>query len=167
MINLQKTFRFGKNFFKRVGRRVLNKHKEAIFEKGLNAKGKSFQSYAPYTAAYKRRKMAGKAAPAGQTQKSKSGTPDLVLTGYMKDTFNYVKAHKRGFKYGINNSITGQRMLYQGPEKKSRKRFVSTKADPTIPDMQAYIVQEMRNEIIKNIKVELRKNGMGYKVYTI
>ena len=102
MINLQKTFRFGKNFFKRVGRRVLNKHKEAIFEKGLNAKGKSFQSYAPYTAAYKRRKMAGKAAPAGQTQKSKSGTPDLVLTGYMKDTFNYVYVFKLKFKFNTH-----------------------------------------------------------------
>jgi hypothetical protein len=161
MINFQKAFKFGRPFFQSVGRRVLKMHKRNIFEKGRNAAGKPFMAY---TNAYRKRKMAGKAAP---NQVSKSGKPDLTLTGKMRESFNYLKSSAHGFEYGIEDPGMAERMEFQGPKKKSRKRFVSTKQNPTTPDAQGFIAQEMRNQIIKNFTKEIRKNGMGYKVYTI
>jgi hypothetical protein len=161
MINFQKAFKFGRPFFESVGRRVLKMHKRNIFERGRNAAGKPFM---PYTSAYRKRKMAGKAAP---NQASKSGKPDLTLTGKMRSAFNYIKSSAHGFEYGIEDSDMAERMEFQGPKKKSRKRFVSTKQNPLPPNEQKLIMREMQNQLIKNFTKEIRKNGMGYKVYTI
>ena len=62
-----------------------------------------------------------------------------------------------------------ERMEFQGPKKKKRARvrFVSTKLNPLPINEQKLIAREMENELIKNFKKEIRKNGMGYKVYTI
>ena len=114
MINFQKAFKFGRPFFQNVGRRVLKLHKRNIFDRGQNAAGKKF---AAYTAAYKRRKMAGKAA---SNQISKSGTPDLTLTGKMKKSFNYLKSSAHGFEYGITDPKMAERMEFQGPKKKKK-----------------------------------------------
>jgi len=154
MINFQKAFKFGRPFFQNVGRRVLKLHKRNIFDRGLNAAGKKFVAY---TSAYKKRKI-----KAGH-----SGKVNLTLSGKMKKAFNHVKSSAHGFEYGITDSAMAERMEFQGPKKKTRKRFISTKQNPTTPDVQEFIAQEMRNEIIKNFTKEIRKNGMGYKVYTI
>ena len=161
MINFQKAFKFGRPFFQSVGRRVLKMHKRNIFEKGRNAAGKPFMAY---TNAYRKRKMAGRAAP---NQVSKSGKPDLTLTGKMRESFNYLKSSAHGFEYGIEDPEMAERMELQGPKKKSRKRYVSTKQNPLPPNEQELIKQEMTNRLIKNFTKEIRKNGMGYKVYTI
>ena len=161
MINLQKAFKFGRPFFQSVGRRVLKMHKRNIFEKGRNAAGKPFVAY---TNAYRKRKMAGKAAP---NQVSTSGKPDLTLTGKMRKSFNYLKSSAHGFEYGIKDPGMAERMEFQGTKKKSRKRYVSTKQNPTTPDAQQMIGKEMAEQVVKNFTKELRKNGMGYKVYTI
>ena len=163
MIDFQKAFKIGRPFFQKVARKVLKMHKRNIFDRGKNAAGNSF---APYTTAYRKRKMAGKAAP---NQVSKSGKPDLTLTGRMKSSFNYVKSSAHGFEYGITDPAMAERMEFQGPKKKkkSRLRFVSTKQNPTTPDVQEFIAKGMEYELIKNFVKEIRKNGMGYKVYTI
>ena len=161
MINFQKAFKFGRPFFQSVGRRVLKMHKRSIFEKGRNAAGKPFMAY---TNAYRKKKMAGRAAP---NQVSKSGKPDLTLTGKMRESFNYLKSSAHGFEYGIEDPGMAERMEFQGPKKKSRKRFVSTKQNPTPPDAQQMIGKEMAEQVVKNFTKELRKNGMGSKVYTI
>tara|TARA_R100000781_G_scaffold92951_1_gene57671 strand:- start:433 stop:939 length:507 start_codon:yes stop_codon:yes gene_type:complete len=168
MINFQRAFKFGRPFFERVARKVLNLHKRNIFDFGQNSSGKTFESYAPYRKAYKRRKVAGKAAPKGKTQISRSATPNLTLTGEMKKSFSYVKSSAHGFEYGISDPRMAERMEFQGPKKKSgRKRLVSTKTNPTNPMSQELIKQEMLNQILLNFTKEIRKNGMGYKVYTI
>ena len=61
------------------------------------------------------------------------------------------------------------RMRFQGPEKKkkARLRYVSTTTNPTTPDLQELIAKQMQSQLIKNITKELRKNNMGYKVYTL
>tara|TARA_R100001530_G_scaffold13347_1_gene12345 strand:+ start:145 stop:642 length:498 start_codon:yes stop_codon:yes gene_type:complete len=165
MINFQRAFKFGRPFFERVARKVLKIHKRNIFDFGQNSSGKTFESYAPYTKAYKRRKVAGKAAP---NQISRSATPNLTLTGEMKKSFSYVKSSAHGFEYGISDPRMAERMEFQGPKKKSgRKRLVSTKTNPTNPMSQELIKQEMLNQILLNFTKEIRKNGMGYKVYTI
>ena len=163
MINFQKAFKFGRPFFQSVGRRVLKMHKRNIFEKGRNAAGKSFMAY---TNAYRKRKMAGKAAP---NQVSKSGKPDLTLTGKMRESFNYLKSSAHGFEYGISDPAMAERMEFQGPKKKkkTRLRYVSTKQNPLPLNEQKLIAREMQNQLIKNFTKEIRKNGMGYKVYTI
>jgi len=161
MINFQKAFKFGRPFFQSVARKVLKLHKRSIFDKGRNAAGKPFMAY---TNAYRKRKMAGKAAP---NQVSKSGKPDLTLTGEMRSSFNYLKSSAHGFEYGISDPKMAERMELQGPKKKSRKRYVSTKINPTTPDIQEFIVKGMQYELMKNFVKEIRKNGMGYKVYTI
>ena len=161
MINFQKAFKFGRPFFESVGRTILAIHRRRIFHEGRNAAGKPFVAY---TSAYRKRKMAGKAAP---NQASKSGKPDLTLTGKMRSAFNYIKSSAHGFEYGIEDSEMAERMEFQGPKKKSRKRYVSTKQNPLPPNEQELIKQEMTNRLIKNFTKEIRKNGMGYKVYTI
>tara|TARA_R100000008_G_C3570337_1_gene161697 strand:- start:440 stop:931 length:492 start_codon:yes stop_codon:yes gene_type:complete len=163
MFNFQNAFRFNQSFFKRVGKVVLRRHKANIFNKGLNAAG---QKFAPYTEAYKKRKMAGKVAP---NQVSRSGTPDLTLTGQMKKSFGHLKATKEGFEYGITNPQMAERMEFQGPRKKKRAklRFVSTVKDPTTPDLQEYIAKSMQAQLVKNLTKEIQKSGMGVKVYTI
>lgn len=166
MINLKKALTLNKVFFNTIGKIVLKKHRANIFDKGLNAAGKKF---AQYTTAYKKRKMAGKAAPKGKAQISKSGKPNLTLTGDMRKAFTYLKADNNGFEYGIKNDDMSDRMRFQGPEKKKKikVRFVSTKQNPTTPDMQNFIVKQMQSQIIKNFQKEIKKNGMGFKVYTI
>ena len=156
MINVRKAFKFGRPFFQRVGKAVLQKHKDNIFEKGVNAAGKPF---AKYTEAYRKRKV-----KAGH-----SGKVNLTLSGDMKKAFNFMKATNSGFRYGITDPKMAERMQFQGPKKKKkiRQRFVSTKTNPTTPDLQEFIAQEMRNEVIVNFQKEIKKNGMGYKVYTI
>ena len=163
MINFQKAFKFGRPFFQSVARTILKLHKRRIFNEGRNP---AMNPFAPYTAAYRKRKMAGKAAP---NQVSKSGKPDLTLTGRMKSSFNYVKSSAHGFEYGISDPAMAERMEFQGPKKKKRARlrFVSTKQNPLPINEQKLIAREMENELIKNFKKEIRKNGMGYKVYTI
>ena len=163
MINFQKAFKFGRPFFESVGRTVLKLHKRRIFNEGRNPAMKPF---APYTEAYRKRKMAGKAA---KNQVSRSGKPDLTLTGRMKKAFNYIKSSSHGFEYGIIEPDMAERMEFQGPKKKkkARVRFVSTKLNPLPINEQKLIAREMENELIKNFKKEIRKNGMCYKVYTI
>lgn len=163
MINFQKAFKFGRPFFQSVGRTILKIHKRRIFHEGRNAAGKPF---APYTTAYRKRKIAGKAAP---NQVSKSGKPDLTLTGKMRSAFNYLKSSAHGFEYGISDPAMAERMEFQGPKKKkkARLRYVSTKQNPLPPNEQKLIAREMQNQLIKNFTKEIRKNGMGYKVYTI
>jgi len=161
VINFQKAFKFGRPFFESVGRTILTIHRRRIFHEGRNAAGKTFVAY---TNAYRKRKMAGKAAP---KRVSTSGKPDLTLTGKMRAAFNYIKSSAHGFEYGIEDSEMAERMEFQGPRKKSRKRFVSTKQNPMPPNEQKLIVREMQNQLVKNFTKEIRKNGMGYKVYTI
>tara|TARA_R100000742_G_C4275040_1_gene95296 strand:+ start:532 stop:1023 length:492 start_codon:yes stop_codon:yes gene_type:complete len=163
MINFQKAFKFGRPFFESVGRTVLRLHKRRIFNEGRNPAMKPFPAY---TEAYKKRKMAGKAA---KNQVSRSGKPDLTLTGRMKKAFNYIKSSSHGFEYGISDSAMADRMRFQGPEKKKKikQRFVSTKKDPLPINEQKLIAREMQNELMKNFTKELRKNNMGYKVYTL
>lgn len=156
MINVRKAFKFGRPFFQRVGKSVMQRHKDNIFEKGVNAAGKPF---AKYTEAYRKRKV-----KAGH-----SGKVNLTLSGDMKKAFNFMKSSNKGFRYGITDPKMAERMEFQGPRKKKkiRQRFVSTKTNPTTPDLQEFIAQEMRNEVIVNFQKEIKKNGMGYKVYTI
>jgi len=156
MIDVRKAFKLGRPFFQRVGKAVLERHKKNIFEKGINAAGKPF---AKYTEAYRKRKV-----KAGHT-----GKVNLTLSGDMKKAFNFMKSSNKGFRYGITDGKMAERMRFQGIEKKKkiRQRFVSTKTNPTTPDLKDFIAQEMRNEIIKNFQKEIKKNGMGYKVYTI
>lgn len=163
MINFKRAFRINRSLFKRVGKVVLRRHKASIFDKGLNAAGKKFL---PYTDAYRKRKMAGKVAP---KQISRSGIPDLTLTGEMKNSFSHLKTFKDGFEYGINDPAMSERMEFQGPrkKKKSRLRFVSTVTNPTTPDLQDFIAKSMQAEIVKNLTKEIRKSGMGYKVISI
>ena len=87
----------------------------------------------------------------------------------MKSSFNYVKSSAHGFEYGISDPAMAERMEFQGPKKKKRARlrFVSTKQNPTTPDVQEFIAKGMEYELIKNFVKEIRKNGMGYKVYTL
>jgi hypothetical protein len=164
MINFQKAFKIHKSFFKAVGRIVLKRHRANIFDKGLNAAGNKFLAYEPK---YEKRKTAGQAAPRGRQQISKSAKPNLTLTGDLRKSFTHLKVSKDGFEYGIDDREMSDRMRYQGPEKKSRKRYVSTKTNPTTPDLQELIMRQMQSQLIKNFTKEIRKNGMGYKVYTI
>ena len=156
MIDFQKAFKLGRPFFQKVARKVLKMHKRNIFDRGLNAANKKFAAYTP---AYKKRKI-----KAGH-----SGKVNLTLSGDMKKAFNYVKSSAHGFEYGITDPAMAERMEFQGPKKKrkSRLRFVSTKQNPTTPDVQEFIAKGMEYELIKNFVKEIRKNGMGYKVYTI
>lgn len=166
MINFERAFKLRRSFFKTVGRLVLKRHRASIFDKGLNAAGKKFQAYEDR---YRKRKMAGKAAPKGRAQISKSGVPNLTLTGDLRKSFTYLKATNDGFEYGISDPTMAARMEYQGPKKKkkSRLRYVSTVANPTTPDLQDFILKNMQSQLIKNLTKEIRKSGMGYKVYTI
>ena len=168
MINFQKAFKIGRPLFERVGKQVLRKHRATIFDKGQDSHEKSFESYAPYKPKYRERKKAGKAAPKGRVQKSFSATPDLTLTGDMKKSFSHMKATAHGFEYGIKDPAMAERMEFQSSKKKfGRKRFVSTEADPTTPEAQKLIVEEIRDKIVKNFTNEVRKHGMGVKVYEI
>jgi len=163
MINFKRAFRIDRSFFKRVGRMVLKRHRANIFDKGLNAAGKKFL---PYTEAYKRRKMAGKAAP---KQVSRRGIPDLTLTGQMKKSFSHFEATKDGFEYGISDPAMAERMEFQGPrkKKKSKLRYVSTVTNPTTPDLQDFIAKSLQAQLVKNLTKEIQRSGMGYKVISI
>ena len=160
MINLERAFDFSKSFFTALGKRVAKAHKRSIFSKGLDHKGNTFTDYTP---AYKKQKQAlGKY----------SGKVDLKLSGNMKKAFQFISADKTGFSYGIegDESAEGsmaQRMDFQGDQKKTRKRFTTTKTNPTPPDEQQMIGKEMAEQVVRSFTKELRRNGMGYKVYTI
>ena len=112
MINVRKAFKFGRPFFQMVGKSVMQRHKDNIFEKGVNAAGKPF---AKYTEAYRKRKV-----KAGH-----SGKVNLTLSGDMKKAFNFMKSSNKGFMYGITNPKMAERMEFQGPRKKKkiRKKF--------------------------------------------
>jgi len=162
MINFKKAFfTFGTKFFTTLGKKIATGHKRTIQKLKKDHSGTRFE---PYTDDYRIRKMAGKAAP---NQISRSGEPDLTLTGKMMSSFKFIKADKAGFEYGIEDSAMAERMEFQGPRKKTRKRFTSTETNPTPPVAQKLIVKEMQKQIVRNFTKELRKNGMGYKVYTI
>ena len=160
MINLERAFTFSKSFFTALGKRVTKAHKRSIFSKGLDHKGNTFTDYTP---AYKKQKQAlGKY----------SGKVDLKLSGNMKKAFQFISADKTGFSYGIegDESAEGsmaQRMDFQGDQKKTRKRFTTTKTNPTPPDEQQMIGKEMAEQVVRRFTKELRRNGIGFKVYTI
>jgi len=160
MINFKKAFSFDKLFFTALGKNVTKAHKRSIFRKGLDHAGKTFKDYTP---AYKKQKQAlGKY----------TGKVDLTLSGEMKNAFQFIDADKTGFSYGIEgdeaqDDTMAQRMDFQGPRKKTRKRFTTTKTNPTPPAEQEMIGKEMAKQVVRSFTKELRKNGMGYKVYTI
>ena len=160
MINFQKAFKFSKAFFTALGKNVTKAHKRSIFTKGLDHAGTTIKDYTP---AYKKQKQAlGKY----------SGKVDLTLSGEMKSAFQFISADKTGFSYGIEGDESAddsmaQRMDFQGPKKQTRKRFTTTKTNPTPPAEQQMIGKEMAKQVVKSFTKELRKNGMGYKVYTI
>ena len=160
MINFQKAFTFSKPFFTALGKSIAKAHKRSIFTKGLDHAGNTFDDYTP---AYKKQKQAlGKY----------TGKVDLTLSGEMKNAFKFISADKSGFSYGIEGDESiddsmAQRMDFQGTQKKKRKRFTTTKTNPTPPAEQQMIGKEMAKQVVKNFTKELRKNGMGYKVYTI
>ena len=160
MINFKKAFSFDKLFFTALGKNVTKAHKRSIFRKGLDHAGKTFKDYTP---AYKKQKQAlGKY----------TGKADLTLSGNMKNAFQFIDADKTGFSYGIEgdeaqDDTMAQRMDFQGPRKKTRKRFTTTKTNPTPPAEQEMIGKEMAKQVVRSFTKELRKNGMGYKVYTI
>jgi hypothetical protein len=160
MINFKKAFSFDKLFFTTLGKNVAKAHKRSIFKKGLDHAGNTFEDYTP---AYKKQKQAlGKY----------TGKVDLTLSGNMKNAFQFIDADKTGFSYGIEgdeskDKTMAQRMDFQGPRKKTRKRFTTTKTNPTPPAQQEMIGKEMAKQVVRSFTKELRKNGMGYKVYTI
>jgi hypothetical protein len=166
MINFQKAFKFSKAFFTALGKNVTKAHKRSIFTKGLDHAGTTFKDYTP---AYKKQKQAlGKY----------TGKADLTLSGNMKNAFQFIDADKTGFSYGIEGDESkkgsmAERMDFQGDQKKPRrdginaKRFTTTKTNPTPPAEQQMIGKEMAKQVVKSFTKELRKNGMGYKVYTI
>lgn len=162
-IKFENAFKIKKDFFKTVGRMVLKRHRSNIFDRGLNAAGKKFL---PYTEAYRKRKMAGKAA---KNQISNSGNVNLTLTGDLRKSFTHLEVYDNGFDYGVEDGAMADRLRFQGPlkKKKARLRFVSTKQNPTTPDLQELIMKQMQSQLIKNFQKEIKKSGMGYKVYTI
>jgi len=96
----------------------------------------------------------------------------------MKKAFQFISADKTGFSYGIEGDESkkgsmAERMDFQGDQKKPRKdginakRFTTTKTNPTPPDEQQMIGKEMAEQVVRSFTKELRRNGMGYKVYTI
>ena len=160
MINFKRAFSFDKLFFTALGKNVAKAHKRSIFKKGLDHAGNRFKDYTP---AYKKQKQAlGKY----------TGKVDLTLSGNMKNAFQFIDADKTGFSYGIEGDEAekgsmAERMDFQGPRKKTRKRFTTTKTNPTPPAEQEMIGKEMAKQVVRSFTKELRKNGMGYKVYTI
>jgi hypothetical protein len=165
MINFQKAFSFSKEFFTALGKSVAKRHKRSIFKKGLDQHGRPFKAYTP---AYKKQKI----------KQGGSANVNLTLSGEMKRSFEFISADKNGFKYGIKGDETrkgsmAERMDFQGDRKKQRKdgsfarRFTTTKKSPTPPAEQKMIGKEMAQEVVKSFTKELRRNGMGYKVYTI
>ena len=166
MINFKKAFSFDKLFFTALGKNVAKAHKRSIFKKGLDHAGNRFENYTP---AYKKQKQAlGKY----------TGKADLTLSGNMKNAFQFIDADKTGFSYGIEGDESkkgsmAERMDFQGDQKKPRrdginaKRFTTTKTNPTPPAEQEMIGKEMAKQVVRSFTKELRKNGMGYKVYTI
>ena len=62
---------------------------------------KKFFRGKPYTAAYRRRKQAGKAGRKGQSISSRSGVPDLTLTGKMMQALKTVRSSTKGAWIGM------------------------------------------------------------------
>lgn len=173
MISLEKTFKFTSVFFNSLGQNVVKAHVRRVRNDKLDHKGKKF---ADYTTPYKKRKKAGKAAPKGKTQISRSATPDLTLTGDMLNSMRLIVAEPNGFRYGITDSKQAQKLIgnqtgiFGNKINTKKKRIISSgdKLGNAVPQpIQKMIAKEMSKQIVRQISEEVKKHGLGVKVYEI
>lgn len=167
MISLAKMYRFPVAFFNSLGQNVVKAHRRYVRQLKKSHTGRRF---APYTKAYATRKAAGKAAP---NQISRSTAPDLTLTGKMLNSLKLIKPVPNGFFYGITDPEQATKLeanqagIFGRKVKKSKKRIISSENHAVPPEIGDMIMEEMSKQIVRQITSELRKNGTGFKVYTI
>jgi hypothetical protein len=173
MISLAKMYRFPVAFFNSLGQNVVKAHRRYVRQL---KKGHTGRRFAPYAKAkkgqvsYAKRKAAGKAAP---NQISRSTAPDLTLTGKMLNSLKLIKPVPNGFFYGITDPEQATKLeanqagIFGRKVKKSKKRIISSENHAVPPEIGDMIMEEMSKQIVRQITSELRKNGTGFKVYTI
>tara|TARA_R110000787_G_C13281826_1_gene432620 strand:+ start:225 stop:734 length:510 start_codon:yes stop_codon:yes gene_type:complete len=169
MISLSKLFRFPAVFFNSLGQNVVKAHRRYIRDLKKSHTGRRFVKY---TTAYAQKKAAGKAAK-GRAQISKSTSPDLTLTGDMLDSLRMIVAEPNGFRYGITDPKQAAKLegnqtgIFGKNVKKSKKRIISSEKHAVPPEIREMIMEEMSKQVVRQITSELRRNGTGFKVYTL
>ena len=170
MISLAKIFKFSAVFFNALGQNVVKAHVRHVRQL---KKSHTDRRFASYTKAYEKKKTAGKAAPKGKTQISRSSTPDLTLTGDMLNSMRLIVAEPNGFRYGITDPKQAAKLegnqtgIFGKNRKPSKKRIISSENHPIPPDIREMIGKEMSKQIVRQISKEIRSQGMGIKVYEI
>jgi len=167
MISLAKLYRFPAVFFNSLGQNVVKAHRRYIRQLKKGHTGKRFVKY---TTAYEKRKAAGKAAP---NQISKSTAPDLTLTGKMLNSLRLIVAEPNGFRYGITDPKEAAKLegnqtgIFGRNIREGKKRIISSENHAVPPEIREMIMEEMSKQVVRQITTELKKNKMGFKVYTI
>lgn len=169
MISLAKLYRFPAVFFNSLGQNVVKAHRRYIRQLKKSHTGRRFVKY---TTAYAKKKAAGKAAK-GRAQISRSTVPDLTLTGDMLNSLRMIVAEPNGFRYGITDPKQAAKLegnqtgIFGKNVKKSKKRIISSENHAVPPEIRKMIMEEMSKQVVRQITTELKKNKMGFKVYTI
>lgn len=167
MISLKKMFNISPRFFRILGGQTANEHASYVRNKKRDHRGQPFVAYTP---AYEKRKKARKAA---KNQISSLPTPNLTLTGKMLNSIRLIRAGRSGFVYGITDSKEAAKMeghqtgVFGKNTNKRKKRIISSKKNAVPPEIGEMIMDEIGKQVVRQITTELKKNGMGFKVYTI
>ena len=170
MINLKKMFNISPRFFRILGGQTANEHASYVRNKKKDHKGQPFKAYTP---AYEKRKKARKAA---KNQISSLPTPNLTLTGKMLNSIRLIRAGRSGFVYGITDPKEAAKMeghqtgVFGKNTNKRKKRIISSSeknGNAVPPEIGEMIMDEIGKQVVRQITTELKKNGMGFKVYTI
>lgn len=175
MISLAKLYRFPAVFFNSLGQNVVKAHRRYIRQIKKSHTGRRFAPYAKGKkgqVSYAQKKAAGKAAK-GRAQISRSTVPDLTLTGDMLNSLRMIVAEPNGFRYGITDPKQAAKLegnqtgIFGKNVKKSSKRIISSENHAVPPEIRKMIMEEMSKQVVRQITTELKKNKMGFKVYTI
>lgn len=167
MISLKKMFNISPRFFRILGGQTANEHASYVRNKKRDHRGQPFVAYTP---AYEKRKKARKAA---KNQISSLPTPNLTLTGKMLNSIRLIRAGRSGFVYGITDLKEAAKMeghqtgVFGKNTNKRKKRIISSKKNAVPPEIGEMIMDEIGKQVVRQITTELKKNGMGFKVYTI
>jgi len=91
----------------------------------------------------------------------------------MLNSLKLIKAVPNGFFYGITDSKQAAKLagnqagIFGRNVKKSKKRIISSENHAVPPEIREMVMEEMSKQLVRQITTELRKNKMGFKVYTI
>jgi hypothetical protein len=91
----------------------------------------------------------------------------------MLNSLRMIVAEPNGFRYGITDPKQAAKLegnqtgIFGKNVRKSSKRIISSENHAVPPEVREMIMEEMSKQVVRQITSELRKNGTGFKVYTI